>query len=336
MDKKWTLTDIQQLIADAIEEDRNLEYKGAEALGKSDGKKNEISKDVSSLANSNGGIIIYGIKEFDDRAKCHLPEKIDPINRVDFSKEWLEQIINNKIQPKIKGIAIDPVVVSEADNTVVYVVKVPKGHTAHQASGHKYYKRYNFEAVPMEDYEVRDVMNRTTHPEIILDFEIERATIEVETTPNPMIGLTGGKTFETRTYNTLKIFVRNIGSVFANYVNFYIEVNKNFLSPDELNKVKLYSKDSSGRVYAEYYGENTVRDIVGGKTLMGTYYPEYGPSRFDPILPGMHSRSEKISLQADISSFNQEIITWKVYADNALPKTGEIKIADIPITETEE
>jgi hypothetical protein len=34
-----------------------------------------------------GGTIIYGIKEFDDIDKRHLPEKIDPINRTDISKE---------------------------------------------------------------------------------------------------------------------------------------------------------------------------------------------------------------------------------------------------------
>jgi hypothetical protein len=31
---------------------------------------------------------------------------------------------------------------------------------AHQARDYRYYKRHNFNALPMEDYEVRDVMNR--------------------------------------------------------------------------------------------------------------------------------------------------------------------------------
>jgi len=42
------------------------------------------------MANSAGGIIIYGIKEYDEADKRHLPEKIDPIQQNVFSKEWLE------------------------------------------------------------------------------------------------------------------------------------------------------------------------------------------------------------------------------------------------------
>jgi len=31
----------------------------------------------------------------------------------------------------------------------------------HQAYDHRYYKRYNFQSIPMEDYEVRDLMRRS-------------------------------------------------------------------------------------------------------------------------------------------------------------------------------
>lgn len=329
MNRKWTLADIQQLISDGIEEDRGLEYKGAEALGKSDPKKNEISKDVSSFANANGGIIIYGVREFDEKEKQHKPEKIDPIKRTEFSKEWLEQIINNKIQPKIQGVEIQSIEVSQQDNSVIYVVIIPKGSTAHQASGHKYYKRYNFQADPMEDYEIRDVMNRLTHPAIVLDFEIETTIKKIEDTPNPMIGLTLGKSYKNIHSNTLKIFARNTGAVYANYVNYYVHLNADFLSTKEADLLRIFFNDS--RKYAEYYGENTIRDVTGvGATLLsGESLYKYGPSRFDPILPGMHTRAEKLKLKQNIEEFADEIIYWKVYADNAPLQEGTIRIGDI-------
>ena len=65
------------LIANQVEENIHLDYKGGDSLQKTDGKKKELSKDVSAFANSDGGTIIYGIKEFDDVARRHLPEKID-------------------------------------------------------------------------------------------------------------------------------------------------------------------------------------------------------------------------------------------------------------------
>ena|ERR1017187_4142001 len=103
----WSVEKINQFIADKVEENLYLDYKASDALGKSDSKKNEISKDVSAFANSDGGVIIYGIKEF-RKDTNFLPEKIDPVKRDEFSKETLEQIINTRISPTIHGIIITP------------------------------------------------------------------------------------------------------------------------------------------------------------------------------------------------------------------------------------
>lgn len=47
------------MIADQIEKSLNPDYKRAAALNR--GKAVEITKDVSSFANSSGGVLIYGI-----------------------------------------------------------------------------------------------------------------------------------------------------------------------------------------------------------------------------------------------------------------------------------
>src|SRR5580693_8252389 len=117
----WTVGKIKECIVQQIEENIHLEYKAADALGKSEGKKNELAKDVSALANSDGGTIIYGVREFTGEKK-YLPEKIDPVSRNDFSKEWLEQVINHNISPRIHGITVTAVTVDETKpNEVIYV-----------------------------------------------------------------------------------------------------------------------------------------------------------------------------------------------------------------------
>lgn len=163
--------DLADLIANQVEEDLHLEYKGADSLLKIDIKKKEISKDVSSFANSDGGQIIYGIREFNEPDKNHLPERVDPISRTEISKEWLEQVINSNIQPKIMGLLITPIQLSSSIDHVAYIVTIPQAKTAHQASDKRYYKRYNFMSVAMEDYEVKDVINRQMNP--ILKVEVE-------------------------------------------------------------------------------------------------------------------------------------------------------------------
>ena len=99
---EWTKQRLDQMIADSVEENLSLDYKRADALTKTDGKKVEVTKDISSFANSSGGVVIYGIAEFDDKARRHLPERIDTIQRTEISKEWLDQVIQ-AIQPRIDG-----------------------------------------------------------------------------------------------------------------------------------------------------------------------------------------------------------------------------------------
>lgn len=50
---------------------------------------------------------------------------------------------------------------------VLYVVYVPQSNRApHIASDKKFYKRFNFQSVPMEEYEVRDSANRGGAPNL--------------------------------------------------------------------------------------------------------------------------------------------------------------------------
>ncbi|MBK7704866.1 MAG: ATP-binding protein [Acidobacteria bacterium] len=170
----FTEAELNQLIIDGVEEDIHLDYKAAEALAKTDGKRNEIAKDVSAFANSDGGIIIYGISEHNDADKQHLPERINPVDRTQFSKEWLEQVINSKVRPRISELIIKPIDIPAVNNGVVYVVQIPRSHTPHQAGDKRYYKRFNFESVPMDDYEINDIRNRKQHykPLISIDYEI--------------------------------------------------------------------------------------------------------------------------------------------------------------------
>lgn len=163
----WDESRLLGLIQDQIEENLGLEYKAAGALSRDQRAISEITKDVSAMANSAGGLIIYGLAEYQDDSRKHLPECISPVNRRDFSKEWLEQIVS-QIRPRIRELRIHPVHLSSGPDHVAYAIEIPPGTTAHQAIDCRYYRRYNFQSVPMVDHEVRDVMNRKTHPHLVV------------------------------------------------------------------------------------------------------------------------------------------------------------------------
>ena len=151
---EWDENDVLQLIESLVEENIQLDYKASASLQKTDEKKKEISKDVSAFANSVGGTIVYGVAQYADANRRRFPERIDGgCDPVEISKEWLEQVINSRIQPRIEGIRIHPIQLERtAPGKVIYTVSIPESFTAHQASDHRYYRRYNFESVPMEDY----------------------------------------------------------------------------------------------------------------------------------------------------------------------------------------
>ncbi|MGI8380419.1 AlbA family DNA-binding domain-containing protein [Priestia megaterium] len=166
---EWTESDILELINNEIPESLNLDYKRIDSLGKSDGKKNEISKDVSSFANSAGGILIYGVVE-DGNVPTSIDGGVDP-NVI--SKEWIEHVINSRIQRRISGIRINQIKLSPPSTNVIYVLDIPQSNLApHMAGDRRFYKRFNFESVPMEEYEVRDVGNRNITPDLKFDVQL--------------------------------------------------------------------------------------------------------------------------------------------------------------------
>src|SRR5437867_3263073 len=105
---EWQEDDLQSLIDSRAEESITREFKRADSLGVpskpelDEGKKTEISKDVSAMANSAGGIIVYGIAE--DKDAPHPAVSVSPVDPKKFSKDWLEQVINARIKPPIQGL----------------------------------------------------------------------------------------------------------------------------------------------------------------------------------------------------------------------------------------
>lgn len=329
MNSPKTVEDLNQLILIGAEENQQLEYKSPQAL-EGEAASKEIGKDVSAMANASGGVIIYGIKEYDQKEKRHLPEKISSLDRVNFSKERLEQIINSNISPRIDGLLVIPISIEEP-NKVVYVVEIPQSTTAHQNTKDCiYYKRYNTEVLRMQDYEIRDVMNRLTHPKIEIQFQLERQMRIIRSTPS-FGGLYGRGQSQAANDKmlpslTLRFWPANKGARYAKYINYFVDLPNNILDEKE-SYLKI--SETSARVR----GDNTVRDIVDSKLIMNNMVDtKYGPSRYDPILPGIRGRPMTVSLDPLLVVGQQEIV-WDVYADNAPINHGVVRLNEITIIE---
>jgi hypothetical protein len=153
-----TIADLDRLITQGITESLTLDYKRSPALANDSKSRDELCKDVSAFANSAGGQIVYGME--DDK---YVPTKLDDGVGPPVTKEWIEQVLDLRIQPRIEGLVITPIQLAKGYG---FVLTIPQAtsRAPHQAPDKKYYKRQNFQSSPMEDYEIRDTLRRATTP----------------------------------------------------------------------------------------------------------------------------------------------------------------------------
>jgi hypothetical protein len=156
---EWEEKDIDDLYRGEIEESLTLEYKRSDALTKDPQHRKELFKDVSAMANAAGGIIIYSMKEVDNKPDG-TDDGLDP--KV-VTREQIENLLMSNIVPQIENLLIKSVTLtSKGAGNVAYVLDIPAARSRgpHQAPDYRYYKRYNFKSEPMRDNDVRDLMRR--------------------------------------------------------------------------------------------------------------------------------------------------------------------------------
>ncbi len=151
-----------------------LDYKASLAIGEwTDTRRNELAKDICAFANSAGGIIVIGIGELE-----HKPVLLDDgVDTARVSKEAVESALMARIAPRIDSLTIKEIPNPEKPNYAYFVIGIPRSMRApHMCTAfHRYYKRYNFECVPMEHYEVEDVRRRQSEPALVFTCELQAA-----------------------------------------------------------------------------------------------------------------------------------------------------------------
>lgn len=327
--KYSTIEDLQSLIDNEIEESTELEYKSSFATENPKWRE-ELAKDVSAMANANGGTIIYGIREKDGNNGHSIPSELLPIPYTIMSKDKLSQLLSSNIQPVIDNVEIT--IIANNDNSGFFVVQIPQSDTAHQNKlNHQYFKRRNATVEVMEDYEIRDIMNRSKHPHIELEFELQKTIIHI--TEKSLMPYSFGAPIKDKHYSKinykLKYQLVNKGKVYAKYINFFIHIPLELISENEKDYVSIDSKNNRFDVF----GDNTIRDL----TAVNGLNHEFGPARYDPLLPGVRGKKKSIELNCCIDDDFSSLppIQYSILADNAPERILKVDWKDIAFVEKE-
>jgi hypothetical protein len=116
----WDKARLMSLVDNSVPEDRSLDYKSALVLTDDD-KKRDFIKDVTSLANSIGGSLLFGVKEEALVAK-ELPG-IEIPNK-DHLIRHLDDLLRNGSRPSVRGITYE--VIPLDNGRFILAVNVPQ------------------------------------------------------------------------------------------------------------------------------------------------------------------------------------------------------------------
>lgn len=288
----YTLDDILNLVENRAEESLHLEFKESRALGKDDKSKREITKDVSSFANSDGGIIVYGIQE-----KDHKASHFTFIDGTEFTKEWLELVINNGIFRKIPGLKIFPIRCDGILSKSIYLVKIPQSTDApHMNKEQLYYKRYNFQSVKMEEYEVRQLYFRRNATKL----SIEKALLS--TSEN-------NDSSEVVKFQ-LSVFLKNSGDVLERDYKVLVNIKNGSQYIVDINKISYIA------TFYSVEGETDL-SISMDSSVFGTIFPTELQCCFSVYIFVDKRRREDFisSCELDITVFSTGGVIKKSVAD---------------------
>lgn len=295
-DQLQTMRDIQALIDAGVRESEVLEYKTA-SKPFTDTDKREIAKDVSAMANSLGGTIIYGVAT--NKSDKTLPEMIDP-NPIDVKNiETLDRFINDRIRPVIPGLQKKFIPAERLPRVMVLDVPESQNPPHQNLYDKKYYRRSDSESLPMEHDLVALKFGRKLAP--VLEMKWQALA-----TPQ---NFAGAPPYLEEAL--IRVFVVNQGRRMARHIQLVM-----IFPPADL--VRVADRKGHTRVTTELYAPRQALQFKDDQSV-------YHAGMFTSVVEA------GISLSAEFlrTHRSDSLIEWILYADEMEPKAGVVTLAGL-------
>lgn len=292
-DSLLNIANVQALIAGGVRESQNLEYKTA-ADQFPDGAKKEIAKDVSAMANSGGGTIIYGVETSDKNDKTR-PTGIQAIHPTNI--ETFDKVVNSQVRPPVNW-AKRLLPTTEDPQVMIVDIRASEDPPHQSLYDYRYYRRSGTESKPMEHDLVALHFGRRLGPML---------TLKIQSLGNPT-GADGNPAFSQQA--RLRFLIENTGRRAARFTSLIVK-----FPPATIVRIAGHSGPVTN-IDALYPGlqarqfDHTV-GVIHSKMMLSMFELGLEVSR-------------AFIVEHPIDPF----ITWIIHADDMNPTEGETSLRD--------
>jgi len=173
------LNKIDDFIDSKREEDLHLDFKRLNEPKMDRGDRKNLAKALSGFANSDGGIIIWGVDARPNSEGINCAFDKIPILPLQLTISRLNEFTGSHVNPSVDGVIHKPVI-SENDSGFAVTLIPSSDSTPHMAKGgeDRYYKRSGDRFIKMEHFEIEDMFGRRPKPILSLSYRVIRGLVQ--------------------------------------------------------------------------------------------------------------------------------------------------------------
>lgn len=176
------ITSEEQILAFANDfegEKLHLDFKTGHAehlTTRFDDFKDMLSKALSGFANSDGGVVVFGVREIRGTPSTF---ELSPYTNPGAVRQKCLELVSRLTSPPVPGVQVKQIAASANADHGFVVILIPRSDSApHQHSQkHLYYRRAGESHSPMQHFEIADAFGRRPQPDL-------RPIIEFHRDPN--------------------------------------------------------------------------------------------------------------------------------------------------------
>lgn len=284
------LKDIIDFVKNKQEENLNLDFKtiNKSNLSNKDDKKN-LAKAISGFANSNGGLIIWGVEARKDKDGIDCACGYKPIDNVKLFLSRLNELTSRATIPPVEGIGHKPFIDNGKEGYVVtYIPECDAGPIMAKLSEDRYYKRSGDTFYKMEHYDIADMFGKRKKPNLFVI----------------------GRYFKDGNTHSIIISLKNIGRGIAKFP--YLAFN--CPSPFQVSSYGLDGNYNTG-----------LPKIINPSSI---YQNQFGGGSDHVIYPEMSIDITKLIIKIgdNVQIPDKVNIDYEIVADGFRNSTGEVEI----------